>query len=162
MCGPRDPPGLAITDTTCNMCMHDRPCREKHEAALVELGQDATVKFFPGDRSVSGVGGATRSSQSALLPVGIFGNNGQIMSVEVEENIPMLMSRNMQKTLDVHHHMRDDKIDLLAIGVVGADVINSSHNHPCVSLLDFDGQHGCVRHKLLEDSGIWDSCQDSG
>ena len=60
--------------------------------------------MLPKSGRFTGVGGGTEVLQEVWMPVGIAGTCGMISSIEVEADIPLLLSRTYQTELGIHIH----------------------------------------------------------
>ena len=118
------------------------PLERNFEKALIESGQTATVQKKPYEIQVGGVGGFAKSIYRCTFPVGICGNNGEFESLEIDQDILMLLSRKYQASLDVHHHIRAQTIDIGIFDLADIKVLETiPGRHPGLSLLNFDGIH---------------------
>ena len=130
-----NPPGLAGIDTCCGLTVHGRPWREKFVKELKLHHLEPTVRAV--NSRFRGIGGSTVVKEENTFPVGIFGNDGEITSAEVEQDAPLLLSRTHQRALGVNIY-GDDTIDIENLGVTGESLKSATaHGHPAISLLDF-------------------------
>ena len=127
------------------------------QKALADAGQPTGMITDEVNVSCRGIGGETKGSSKWTFPSVLFGYNGGISSLEVPDDIPMLVSYELQGRLDVHHHTRDQTIDIGELDIYGAEVIRTKRGHPALSLLEFDGVHPGVQtkvQKLVDEDGF--------
>ena len=105
-----------MPDTACNYTMHGKAWREEFSRALVKDGQPPPIEVPGKPVKCSGIGETTGGS-TWTFPTGIYGNNGQVSSLEVDSDIPMLWSYKLQGALDIHHHTKRGTIDIDALGI---------------------------------------------
>ena len=105
---------------------------------------------LPTDGIFRGIGGSSRSVTNDILGVGIFGHNGQISSMCLDQDIPMLMSKTDMKSLGFHVHLPNngpETVDIDALGLKGMATHTMANGHVGISLVDFDaGGHPSVIH----------------
>lgn len=95
-------PGMCVSDTACSRTMHG-PGWKKGFAQVSGVPRPCEV---PSDGVYRGIGGSTRCLTKDMLGTGIFGYNGQISSMCLDQDIPALLSKVHMNTLDVHIHLR--------------------------------------------------------
>jgi hypothetical protein len=131
-----DPAGLACWDTACARTMHGKPWRLKLEEALKKFNlsptREARESYF------TGVGGRTTSVWAYKFPSALAGHCGEIESAEVEQDIPLLLSRQLQKFLKVKIDMGNGTCDIGSLGVVDKKLQYTAGGHPGISIVDFD------------------------
>ena len=69
--------------------------------ALAPVARDS-VQRRPSKFKFTGIGGGASVKWTYVFPIGLFGNNGVLLSAEVENDIPLLISREYQKTLGLN------------------------------------------------------------
>ncbi len=113
-----------------------------------------TITTTPVDFNFWGIGGSTKVDTVYTFPVGIFGNNGEIQSAEVEQDIHLLLSRDHQRELGIDI-LCDDTCNIRYFNVEGAPLLRTAHGHPALSLLDFhpDGHPG-VQGQTADDAAV--------
>ena len=130
-----DLPGLAVLDTACARTVHGRAWREAFEGAVLPIGLILDVK--PCRQKFVGVGGDTMSTSLVTFPVGIAGVHGEISSNEIDGDIPLLMSRELQRQLGVTIDMERGIAAFAWLGVDEYALRRTKGGHYAVDLLEY-------------------------
>ena len=128
-----DPPGLCLLDIGCSRTMHGLKWKSSFLAQPGVPEHREAVHH----RSFHGIGGLSTSLTLDTFAIGLFGCNGEVESVCLEQDIPMLLSREDMRTLGFHLHMPSDTLDIEAFGIFGAPVIVTRAGNIAISLLDY-------------------------
>ena len=101
-------------------------------------------KLAPGIRpssgGINGIGGRAPVAQGVIFPIAIAGHVGEIISSEIDEDVPMLISHEHQAQMDMTIITRKYTIDIGSIGVHDLPLVSlPGSNHPTIDLLDFQG-----------------------
>ena len=114
-----DAPGLAGINSCCGLNVHGKPWRIRFVAELKALG--LAVQDRRCNSSLKGIGGSTPIEFEYIFPIGILGQNGQIVSAEVENDIPLLMCRDHQRQLGLNLYA-DDTVDITALNITNTPI----------------------------------------
>ena len=152
----RDPIGAGVWDSAAGAVVHGRKWREDFTKTLRSLG--LTYDTRPTTGGIRGVGGSEEVNTIYRFPVGLHGVNGEIESIEVEQDIPLLLSNQLQRELGVtlsygttDGNERMDKIQIRELGVKSTPLCRTTGGHPYSSLLWFaPGGHPGLLEKPKE------------
>ena len=145
--GDDDSPGLAVVDTACQCTMHGPSWRRQYEAALLQRGMPGGA-VLPARLKFKGIGGSATCNETIDWPVGISTCNGQLRSAQVQQDVPLLLSRSSLRALGAHIHLDSETIDLDKLGAKDVKLVRTSGGHLAINLLDFDGIHPGLDKKI--------------
>eukprot|EP00971_Amphidinium_carterae_P248914 4940989-Amphidinium_carterae.1 len=133
--------GVCVLDTACTCMLHGVEWGNCFRAALAELGlspKEEQVSF-----RVRGINGApTIATRRIVWPVGIGGKAGQISSLELETEVPMLLSRAAQAELGTVLDIEANMADFNRLGLQSVTLTRTGIGHIGLPLLDFpEGGH---------------------
>ena len=131
-----DPPGVAVLDTACQMTMHGTPWRLKYEQALHERHLKTSAESQ--NTTFHGVGGSTKSDTVFTLPAGIGKAPFALGSAELDQDAPLLISRDTQAKLGTKIDVPNKTADFATLGIYNYPLIDTAGGHLGVNLLDFE------------------------